>query len=408
MLQLADHDKRVLVATDCLSEGINLQEHFDAVLHYDLSWNPTRHERGRAGSTGTGSRARTSAPSRTSARQPHRRHRPGRAAAQAPHHPQQPWGVGARPGGLGHGDGGHPGGPGPPLGRTGGPSAGAFDDQVVAPRRKGLHEEWDDATERETRSRTMFAQAGIQVDEVAAESRAAREAAPAPTSPASSAARSPLGGTVTASDGALQLDLTEAHRDLRDRLTATTVRVRTEPPVEDREIPPGAHAPLRRRSPPTSPTRPSMPPRMAWLPAVDSCAPTPCSTSRRCCWCGSGTMSSPHGAASAYSSWLRRAACSRSPACSRAEWLTDDRAVQLLSAAARGEPGPRPGPSHPHPRHRPARRGRRPSWCDGRDPCGRTPSPRTAGCGHGAVRATVTPELPLDVLGVYCFQPVSD
>lgn len=35
---------RVLVATDCLSEGVNLQDHFDAVVHYDLSWNPTRHE----------------------------------------------------------------------------------------------------------------------------------------------------------------------------------------------------------------------------------------------------------------------------------------------------------------------------------------------------------------------------
>ena len=35
---------RVLVATDCLSEGINLQEYLDAVVHYDLSWNPTRHE----------------------------------------------------------------------------------------------------------------------------------------------------------------------------------------------------------------------------------------------------------------------------------------------------------------------------------------------------------------------------
>lgn len=34
----------MLVATDCLSEGINLQDHFDAVIHYDLSWNPTRHE----------------------------------------------------------------------------------------------------------------------------------------------------------------------------------------------------------------------------------------------------------------------------------------------------------------------------------------------------------------------------
>ncbi len=34
----------LLVATDCLSEGINLQEFFTAVIHYDLSWNPTRHE----------------------------------------------------------------------------------------------------------------------------------------------------------------------------------------------------------------------------------------------------------------------------------------------------------------------------------------------------------------------------
>lgn len=42
---LGDHDgRKVLVATDCMSEGINLQEVFDAVLHYDLSWNPTRHE----------------------------------------------------------------------------------------------------------------------------------------------------------------------------------------------------------------------------------------------------------------------------------------------------------------------------------------------------------------------------
>jgi superfamily II DNA or RNA helicase len=42
--QLAGQEKRLLVATDCLSEGINLQESFDAVVHYDLSWNPTRHQ----------------------------------------------------------------------------------------------------------------------------------------------------------------------------------------------------------------------------------------------------------------------------------------------------------------------------------------------------------------------------
>lgn len=41
---LGEHEQRVLVATDCLSEGINLQEHFTAVLHYDLPWNPNKLE----------------------------------------------------------------------------------------------------------------------------------------------------------------------------------------------------------------------------------------------------------------------------------------------------------------------------------------------------------------------------
>lgn len=42
--QLGESDTRILVATDCLSEGINLQSLFTALVHYDLSWNPTRHE----------------------------------------------------------------------------------------------------------------------------------------------------------------------------------------------------------------------------------------------------------------------------------------------------------------------------------------------------------------------------
>lgn len=41
---IAAHPARVLVCTDCLSEGINLQDGFDTVIHYDLAWNPTRHE----------------------------------------------------------------------------------------------------------------------------------------------------------------------------------------------------------------------------------------------------------------------------------------------------------------------------------------------------------------------------
>lgn len=42
--ELVSHRRHVLVATDCLSEGINLQEKFDAVVHYDLPWNPNRLE----------------------------------------------------------------------------------------------------------------------------------------------------------------------------------------------------------------------------------------------------------------------------------------------------------------------------------------------------------------------------
>jgi len=43
-LDPAKFPRRVLVATDCLSEGINLQELFTAVVHYDLPWNPNRLE----------------------------------------------------------------------------------------------------------------------------------------------------------------------------------------------------------------------------------------------------------------------------------------------------------------------------------------------------------------------------
>jgi len=41
---MEEGETRILVATDCLSEGINLQHLFTAVVHYDLAWNPTRHD----------------------------------------------------------------------------------------------------------------------------------------------------------------------------------------------------------------------------------------------------------------------------------------------------------------------------------------------------------------------------
>ena len=42
--ELREHNYPVLVSTDCLSEGINLQDYCSAVVHYDLPWNPTRLE----------------------------------------------------------------------------------------------------------------------------------------------------------------------------------------------------------------------------------------------------------------------------------------------------------------------------------------------------------------------------
>ena len=36
--------QKIMIATDCLAEGINLQDNFNAVIHYDLSWSPTTHE----------------------------------------------------------------------------------------------------------------------------------------------------------------------------------------------------------------------------------------------------------------------------------------------------------------------------------------------------------------------------
>lgn len=41
---LGRNERRVLVATPCLAEGVNLQHLFSAVVLYDLAWNPNSHE----------------------------------------------------------------------------------------------------------------------------------------------------------------------------------------------------------------------------------------------------------------------------------------------------------------------------------------------------------------------------
>ena len=59
---------KVLVATDCLSEGVNLQDGFQAVVHYDLAWNPTRHEQREGRVDRFGQPRTSSAPSPSTAR----------------------------------------------------------------------------------------------------------------------------------------------------------------------------------------------------------------------------------------------------------------------------------------------------------------------------------------------------
>ena len=42
--ELSKTPRHVLICTDCLSEGVNLQTGFNCVIHYDLPWNPNRME----------------------------------------------------------------------------------------------------------------------------------------------------------------------------------------------------------------------------------------------------------------------------------------------------------------------------------------------------------------------------
>jgi SNF2 family DNA or RNA helicase len=175
--ELAAHPKRVLVCTDCLSEGINLQRAFDAVVHYDLSWNPTRHEQrdGRVDRFGQGSReVRIVTYFGVDNRIDGivldvllRKHREIRRAT----------GVAV-----------------PVPGDSSQIIEAIFEglllreeqaediqeylpgfEELLRPRREDLHRIWEDASDREVRSRSMFAQDSLKPDDVLPELAATRE-----------------------------------------------------------------------------------------------------------------------------------------------------------------------------------------------------------------------------------------
>ena len=171
---MLDHSRRVLVCTDCLSEGINLQEGFDAVVHYDLAWNPTRHEQ-REGRVDRYGQPRDTVRSVTFYGRDNpvdgmvldvllRKHRSihKQLGITVPVPMDTNAVVEAMMEGL--------------LLRGKEEAAEQLLFGFFTPQKKQLEAEWQAAADREKRSRTLFAQATIRIEDVAQELAASRAA----------------------------------------------------------------------------------------------------------------------------------------------------------------------------------------------------------------------------------------
>jgi superfamily II DNA or RNA helicase len=219
--QLARSEKRVLVCTDCLSEGINLQDNFDAVIHYDLSWNPTRHEQ-REGRVDRYGQEKPKVRVLTYYGLDNQidgivlnvlisKHKKIRSSLgiSVPVPVDTDQVIEAIFEGL--------------LLRS---KKGTAEEQMLLfedfmkPKKEQLYGQWDAATEREKRSRTIFAQETIKVEEVARELQAVRAAigsgihVAAFTKEALRACRA----VVTEQNGAARFDLAETPRALKETL----------------------------------------------------------------------------------------------------------------------------------------------------------------------------------------------
>lgn len=238
--QLSQAAKRVLVCTDCLSEGINLQRRFDAVVHYDLSWNPTRHEQreGRVDRYGQPSERIKVVTYYGIDNQIDgivldvllRKHKTIRNSL----------GISV-----------------PVPGNSEDVIEAIFEglllrenasfsqnylpgfDEYMRPRQAELDLQWEAAAEREKRSRTMFAQQAIRVDEVAAELNAAREAVGSGVDVAAfmkDSVQMHRGVVSDAGRGAIDFDLTETPRGLKDMLSKEQFAARFELPVKEGQL----------------------------------------------------------------------------------------------------------------------------------------------------------------------------
>jgi hypothetical protein len=236
--ELSKKPRRVLVCTDCLSEGINLQQHFDAVVHYDLSWNPTRHEQ-REGRVDRFGQPRQVVRLLTYYGTDNkidgividvliRKHKKIRSSLgiSVP----VPIGTDAVVEAIFEGI----------LARRTDDATTdllpGFED-FLKPRAEQLYLEWENAAEKEKRSRTMFAQESIKVDEIArevAEARAASGSAAEVAIFTMEALRAHR-ATVTPRNGHFRINLKEVPRPLRDHLpdVPEEIEARFELPVDD-------------------------------------------------------------------------------------------------------------------------------------------------------------------------------
>ena len=222
--QLCESKKHVLVATDCLSEGINLQEHFNAILHYDLSWNPTRHEQR------DGRIDRYGQPSPTVRVLTYygldnqidgvvldvllRKHRTIRSSlgisVPVPVNTEQV--VEAIFEGL-------------LLKSNPNVLQGYLPgfDEYIKPQKDDLYGKWEAASEREKRSRTLFAQETIKVDDVARELHAVQAAIGSGVDVADFTRRTlVVFGAQTTGTDPLDTNLTEASSALKDVLAQSS------------------------------------------------------------------------------------------------------------------------------------------------------------------------------------------
>jgi superfamily II DNA or RNA helicase len=231
----AQSERRVLVATDCLSEGINLQDGFDAVVHYDLSWNPTRHEQREGRVDRFGQKSPTVKVVTYYGRDNRidglvlnvllRKHASIRNAlgVSVPVPVDSNDVIEAILEGLllrGH--------PGEDLNQL-----TLFED-IVAPQRERLHARMDALEQREKRSRTVFAQETIRVEDVAEELSAARDAVGSGVDVARFTAEvlRRAGASVQLTDIRLHADLGGVPQALRDiaGLAGADLRAAFEPP----------------------------------------------------------------------------------------------------------------------------------------------------------------------------------